>query len=578
MPIGDRALDTTNSVCSSLKTIALVIAAGLGFAIALSRVTPAVAHADVRISTVDAWLSAHPAVANAMIWEFPPARSIQPIPKRFLVWAGPGIGPDPALYLPLADAVFPDRVLRSSVESPPTIRSSDSQLVSGGVETMALEGGWSVSSEPVPGNLPDWLPGGVKTSEYGAEIRSWPKWPEWAKAELRERFAAYRQWALTACALYADYAASGFALKPQGFDEAFSSMIDLDPAPVADPPANIQPDDPLVNGYPSAMAHSGPAFALYVRLVAAQLAIEISGCVPWSLVEYTAADLRPLFDGRYNFRYVQAGQSEWGSMTATGHVVTTTVTPAPPLKVLGFLAQNGLIGPDRTETVIRFLEWERSHLRHVIGGAPEVPLGNGLLYWGYNGRAPVSRMINGTVMAAPVFFPSGGSFFEPEIRHWVGGCGGASGFNQQVLRTLNITAHRTVYAHFQNRFALDGGAYAGIGHGDDPYALASAPEIPVGDILIDDATFHAWFVHESDPDVVLTNVGRRTANLYLAYLPQVLLQQHCWDLVLNNDHASSRVYNWAFSATYTVAELEALGLWTGIEAKLAALGGCNALQ
>ena len=580
MRIRTRPRSITVPALGFLSALVLGIGTVLGVAIAANQTGPTVGRA-VRISPVDIWLSAHPAVANRMIWEFPPTRPhriVKLIPRRFIVWAGPGILPDPALFSPLVDDVFPELIRGRSLDPGLSVPSNVSPSLSDGLDLAASAADdWLVTSAVVPGNVPDWLPGGMKLSAYGAEIRSWSKWPEWARAQLRTRFAAYQLWAQDACPLYADYAASAFTNKPAGFDAAFSSVIDLDPVPVPDPPVNMQPDDPLVEGIPPAMVDSGAAFALYVRLVAAQLAIEISGCLPWSLAEYTAFDLRPLFDGRLTFRYVPAGPSEWGLMTATGHVVTATVTPAPPLVALGFLAQNGLIGSDRTETVVRLFEWERTHLRHAVGGAPQVPLGHGLLYWGYNGRPPVSRVINGTVMAAPVSFSGGGSFFEPEARHWVGGCGHSSGFNGQVLRTVNIAAHNTVYGHFQNLFALDGAVRAGIGHGDDPYALVSAPEIPAGDLLIDELTFNAWFVDESDPAIQLKNVGRRTADLYLAYLPQVLLTLHCQDLFLNNDHASSRVYNWAFSATYTVAEMEAKGLWTGIEAKLASLGGCAAL-
>jgi hypothetical protein len=429
-----------------------------------------------------------------------------------------------------------------------------------------------------PWSVLDVLAGGILHSEYGAEVRAWSGWPEAAKEALRARFAAYGAWAQTACPLYASYAASGFTVKPAGFDAAFSTVVDLDPVPVLYPPTNIQPDDAVAGGkVPWAMVESVDAFALYVRLVAAQLVMEIGGCLPWSLLDYPAADLRPILDGRLSFRYVTAGPSEWGTMTTTGHVLTTLVTPGPPLIVLGFLAQNGLIGSDRTQTVLRLLEWERNNLRHTFDGATDPHLPRGVLYFGYNGRTPVPRMINGTAMAAPVVFPGGGSFFDPAVRHWVGGCADASGFNEQVLRTVNIAAHRTEFGHFQSRFALSGAVHAGIGHADDPYGLAGAPEIPVGDLLIADATFQAWFADESDPAVVLQNVGRRFADLNLAYLPLSLLTRHCLDLQDGNDHAHSRVYGAAFQGTYSVAEMEAMGLWTGIEAKLPTVGGCAAL-
>jgi hypothetical protein len=441
----------------------------------------------------------------------------------------------------------------------------------------AKKGGRMLSKARVPSELIEELPGGVKKSEYGAFIRSWPKWPDWAKQELRDHFASYELWTQTACPLYAEYAASGFTVKPAGFDAAFSSLTDLDPDPVDDPPVNLQPDDPSVEGVPFAMLESDDAFALYVRLVAAQLAMEMGGCLPWSVTDYAPADLAPLFDGRVFARYVPAGPSYWGQMTATGHVIMSAVTPAPPLVVLGFLGQNGLIGADRQDTLTRVLHWEREHLYHVIGGTPDPPLPNGVVYWGYDGRTPVSRMINGTIMAVPIEMPNASPFFDPEVRHWVGGCAGASGFNADVLRVVNVAAHRTSYAHFQNRFALDNGVHVGIAHGDDPYTLVGSPEIPTGDLPVDDATFHTWYVNEPDVQVRLKYVARRTADLNIQYLPLQLVKKHCMDVALGNDHANSIVFHWAFSTTYTVAELEALGLWTGLDGKAASLGGCAAI-
>jgi hypothetical protein len=428
-----------------------------------------------------------------------------------------------------------------------------------------------------PADLFQGIPGGEKKSEYGADIRTWPKWPGWAKQALRDAYGPYAAWAQGACPLYAAYAASGFAVKPDGFDAAFSSVTDLDPHPVADPPVNIQPDDPLTADIPWAMLESKDAFALYVRLVAAQLAMEIGGCLPWSVTGYSPADLAPLFDGRLFARYVTEGPSYWGDMTETGHVITTTVTPAPPLIVLGFLAQNGLIGSNRVETLTRVLEWERNNLRHYIGGEPNPPLGAGVVYFGYNGRAPVSRMINGTSMVAPVFQSNGGFFFDPAVRHWVGGCGGAAGFTAAVLRLVNIPAHISAHSHWHNRFAVGNGVHVATAHGDDPYGLAGAPEIPTSGILLDDATFHAWFLDEDDSDVWERYVGRRHADLYLQYLPVYLVKKHCQDLAAGASHADSKVYGSVFSTTYSVAEVESLGLWTGLDAKVISLGGCAAI-
>jgi hypothetical protein len=142
---------------------------------------------------------------------------------------------------------------------------------------------------------------------------------------------------------------------------------------------------------------------------------------------------------------------------------------------------------------------------------------------------------------------------------------------------VNIAAEQVVYGHFQNRFALDYGVHMGLAHADDPYGIHHAPEIPIEDILLDDPTFQAWFVNEPDLEEQGKNVSRRVADLYLQYLPEYLLMLHCWDTLLGNDHASSKVYDYVFKSTYSVAEMEAMGLWTAMDAKLAQIGGCAAV-
>lgn len=491
---------------------------------------------------VDQWLSQHPLVADNVTWEFPPPVPYsKPTVAASARWIGRTV---PSRIEPVAPLV-------------PKFNRVPKQVV-------------------VPDFPLDIKPSGPQVSDQGGDVRAWPAWHEFHRQQLRDRFDAYVPLVTTACSLYDVYAASNFTLKPAGFDEAFSSLVDIDPVPVLDPPVNLQPDDPLVAGAPWTMIDSHQAFELYVRLVASQLVMEIDGCLPWSVDDYTGAELGLLFDGRTSFRYASAGPSAWGTMTATGHLSVGNVIPAPPMMVLGFLGQEGIIAPTRLESVERFLEWERTHLGHVYGGAPDPPLPSGELYWGYNGRAPVSRMLEARVMAAPIKFSNGVVHFDPEARHWVGGCGGASGFNAEILRVLNIPVERTVYGHQQNRFSVGVNHRVSTAHADDPYGMILAPEVPIGAILMDEPTFDAWFVNESDPVELDKNVSRWTRDLWITYLPMTLLKRHCADLANNKDHASGSVMN-MFKSVYTVADLEAKGLWEAIEAKLAGIGGCAAL-
>jgi len=163
------------------------------------------------------------------------------------------------------------------------------------------------------------------------------------------------------------------------------------------------------------------------------------------------------------------------------------------------------------------------------------------------------------------------------VHHWVGGCGGASGFNAEILRVLNIPVERTSYGHQQNRFTIGAGERVSTAHADDPYGITQAPEIPTADILLDDATFASWFLTGADDATLTKYASTRSADLYFQYLPVSLLKLHCSDLASSTPHDQSLVMGYAFKSAYTVPEMEAKGLWSAVEAKIPTVGGCAAL-
>jgi len=529
---------------------------------------------------VDAFLAAHPAVAKAIIWEFPPdaAKYREDNPNAPSIWTRFTLVPYPSTYPSLTLRVYSSELTGGASGVPLDLDQLNFDLDPGQIiSTQPVNGLGAIVRAPLtlkPGTL-DQVPSGDQSSDMGAAIRDWTAWSDAARQQLRDRFDAYSAWAKTACPLYAQYAASNFAEKPAGFDEAFSTVVDPDPSPILDPPVNLQPDDVNIPGVPWTVLAANDAFALYVRLVAANLALELNHCVPWSLTEYNGAELALLLDGRSRFRWAPVGPSKWGDITVAGHVAASPVIPAPPLITLGFLAQNGLIGQDRLETVVRLFEWERQNLDHVASGTTDPPLPNGVEYFGYNGRTPLSRMINGTEMMLPVLTGGGGSLYDPLLRHWVGGCGGAASFNAEVLRLVNLPVESTTYGHNQNRFTIGPDQRVAVAHTDDPYGMRHAPEVPTAEVLIDDATFDAWFVN-ADQSEWTANVSRRAADLYFQYLPADLLEYDCLDASLNRDHQNSLAYGRAFKGVYTVAEMEAKGLWDLMKAKIENAGGCSA--
>ena len=70
------------------------------------------------------------------------------------------------------------------------------------------------------------------------------------------------------------------------------------------------------------------------------------------------------------------------------------------------------------------------------------------------------------------------------------------------------------------------------------------------------------------------NIGRRPIELSVKHLTTRVLLNRCQDITQGiTSHAASRVYR-DVSRIYSLAELEAMDLWTKIDAKILALGGC----
>jgi hypothetical protein len=425
----------------------------------------------------------------------------------------------------------------------------------------------------------------------GYPIRSWAQMPETCKTIVRRSYADYFTWLETAGPLYAQYAASAFQSKPAAFDATFRTDVDLDPRPMAYPPANLQY---LASPPPEAarrtIISSSAAFLLFAKRVAFSLALETSGLLDWKLRGYGGPALTQVLDGTLLFRYAPKGIARSGLYTGvalhSGHALMSGGLPGPPLVSFSFLARLGAIRATRLETVHRLLEWERYYLQHVFDGAvaPDCPQTTDEVRWGYNGEAPVPAVINGLVMACPIWSSNGSSTLYPGVVHWIAGCGGASAFNELVLPAVNIGAERDVHSHFHTGFFTEPGTRMWQCHADDPYNLEGWPEIPISATLIDEATFAQYFldVDPDAPDAVQQarhahndrHVSRCTADARIHYLPVRLLSYYCYDGDFAKPHAQQKIYERFFEDIYTVAELEAQDFWRRLNAKLHSLGGC----
>jgi len=348
----------------------------------------------------------------------------------------------------------------------------------------------------------------------------------------------------------------------QAFEDAWTwyegGMTNFQGTPIPEPPPNkavLSDDD-----FPTTIFDENTAWALYLANLAHSLVVEIKGIVPWSLCEY------PWDPGINNLlpSYVMYWIS---SQSYPDYAVFGGVTPAHPTYSFLFLAQNGLIGQTRFDTIAKVLDWARG-MQHFIGPFTAKNAEN---HWQYRGLPPLSRVVEGTVLN-PTVSPS---FPSPE--HWTMGCGGTTGFLRDVLRAVNIPViHEHVPSpacgHSQPYFPSEG--YY-LSHGDDPYVsfFKNSTVLPQpGEILIDQTTYLNWFT--GTDDYVCGNIGRRPVELAVQLLPDPLVQYYCWDVGTNAPHDSGYVYN-TFSHFYTLQELEAADLWGRLCLRAIDLGLCD---
>ena len=323
--------------------------------------------------------------------------------------------------------------------------------------------------------------------------------------------------------------------------------------PVADVPPNqaTLADDQQV----TTILAPADAWAYFKAGVAQSLAAEVGGQLLWSLLGYSTNQLAQLFDSREMFRW-NASQAGYRIDSMQGHLV-----PAPPRHSYEFLGTNGLIGASRLDTLVRVIDWCRGNLVHFSGGTTAANMED---QWQYRGYPPMTRVLAGTVQTS-----------RPEfgVMHRTAGCWGTAGLLRALLRVVNIPVKLVTNAGHAQPWFMSESRY--LSHGDDPYnALTKAtPPMPASEIPIDQAKFNAWFgAGISDADKA-NNVGRRTRELAITYLPNYLLHAYCGDLAAGKSHGNGQVFG-IFSLNYTVAQLEALNLWGRMDAKIAGFGGC----
>lgn len=387
-----------------------------------------------------------------------------------------------------------------------------------------------------------WRPPGSE----GAPHAAWPDWTAQQKTALRRAWMHARAW-------HAD------------------GLRNYRGTPFEDPPPN---QDPMPDDAPFLRTVlDGPtqAWPLYLAQVAHSLAAEIEGWFAWSIRGYSADELAHLLGGPNMFQRDRDDGSYFDSHHPGGFIVSETATPSHPTFVYRFLVGQDVLRKTRVHTIGRLLDWCRANMHHYFGSFTPA---NADYHWQYRGRPPVRRIIDKT----PLTNPAWSGFEEP--RSWTAGCWGTTGFLRSVLRSANIPVWPvTRCGHTMPWF---GGVDRFLSHGDDPYSQLAKADFPARELLVDQATFDAWFPFDpDDPNnaddlaVGCPNVGRRVAELAIWHFSDFLLGLYCEDKAGGASHAAGRVYTEVFERYgYSVADLEATDLWARLDAEAAARGFC----
>lgn len=337
---------------------------------------------------------------------------------------------------------------------------------------------------------------------------------------------------------------------------AFAAAWTMSSTGLTDLPLNIL--QPKNNEYPTTALSTADASAFYLASVGQSLAVEIGNRVEWAARSYSHGNLAILFDSREFFVWSAADNGYELQDVPGGQVV-----PASPYTMYAFLKDNDLIGETRYGTIVRLIKWCHFNLSHFGSAFTTKTCDN---VWHYRGFAPVLRTINGTSD------PSNPSLGK---RHFTAGCHGTAGFLRAILRTVNIpVVHDHQCGHALPYFSADG---VHLSHGDDPYNGYTfvKPPFPMSELLNNQGTYDSWFGAGVPESKRKKNVGRRTAELAIVYLPVEMLRDYCNDKAAGKSHPEGVVAK--NLSAFTIAELDAFDLWSRMDTQIASYGGCEHL-
>jgi hypothetical protein len=239
---------------------------------------------------------------------------------------------------------------------------------------------------------------------------------------------------------------------------------------------------------------------LYLWWVSHNIALDRRRELPWTLDDIAAIDesmLAPLFDSVEMMNRRPAGDVALGFgphgnfhdlpwSTYRGQNIIGT-----PRFTYRFLAQNGLIGDTRLDSIEALIDWS-ANLTHFYGSATRE---NAEAHWGHRYFPTVEQVVNGTIREG-----------ESTPQHWTMGCHGTSAFMKDVLRAINIPVRIPfICGHAEVQFLSEGKF---LDHADNPYnsnytQSACGPD----HLLLDTETFVERFGRSVNHDDAETCAG-----------------------------------------------------------------------
>ena len=302
----------------------------------------------------------------------------------------------------------------------------------------------------------------------------------------------------------------------------------------------------------------------YLTHIAHSIRVEVDRLVHWSILRYNQSQLELFLDSRTFFEYIK--DSDVYSIIRWDETLFShgSVTLGDPVRIYDFLDNEKLIGMTRWGTIGRFLGWCRDELTHFEGGNTSE---NYKKHWDYEGYPPVERIISGTK--------------HPDLgfQHFTAGCFGTTGFLRNVLRTINVPVLlEERCGHAMPHFAYDKTHEFYLSHGDDPYNNLykhNTPKFIPLELIIDHYKFDEWFGKNLPEKNICNNIGRRSLELAVEYIPNEILKIYCEDVSKGKTPEQGRMYNDVFRDHIPLPELYALGFWDRLKNRTESLGGCE---